>query len=82
MRLVIYGPGAVPVHQVPVVPISGVPAGVQGQVVGYDAAGNPVAVDMTAASLPPGQPGQVLGYGPDGTASPRDPRIPLESAQW
>lgn len=43
------------------------PSGAPGQVVGYDANGNPAALDPTAASIPAGAAGQVLGYGPGGS---------------
>lgn len=42
------------------------PAGTEGQLVGYGAGGTPVAVDPSAASLPVGTNGQVLGYGVGG----------------
>lgn len=54
----------------------GLPSGEPGQVIGYDAQGNPVAVDPASASLPPGQPGQVLGYNAQGVAVPIDPPAP------
>lgn len=59
-----------------------IPPGDPGQVVGYDADGKPIPVDMAAASFPPGSPGQVLGYGAGGAPEPQDPRIPLTTAQW
>ena len=43
-----------------------IPPGDPGQVVGYDADGKPIPVDMAAAIFPPGVPGQVLAMGPSG----------------
>ncbi|SNT76703.1 hypothetical protein [Paracoccus seriniphilus] len=54
----------------------GIPDGAPGQVVGYDAQGNPAAIDPRAAGLPPGQPGQVLGYDAEGVPGPIDPPVP------
>lgn len=45
----------------------GLPAGQEGQLVGYGAGGTPVAVDPSAASgFPVGTQGQVVGYGAGG----------------
>lgn len=50
------------------------PNGEPGQLVGYDANGNPAALDPTAASIPAGVAGQVLGY--DSGGSPVAVNIP------
>ena len=42
------------------------PVGVEGQIVGYDADGNPVAVTLPEGTLPAGAEGQLVGYGPGG----------------
>lgn len=42
------------------------PPGLPGQLVGYDAEGQPVAVNAPEGTLPPGVEGQLVGYGPGG----------------
>lgn len=52
-----------------VLPGAGVelPTGTAGQVVGYDAEGQPIAVSLPDGTLPAGNEGQLVGYGPGGT---------------
>ena len=60
----------------------GFPPGQPGQVIGYDAESNPIAIDPTAAGFPPGLPGQMFVYDEQGVAGPIDPFIPLETVDW
>lgn len=56
----------------PGIPLTGEP----GQIVGYDAQGNPAALDPSATSIPAGAPGQVLGYGAGGVPQAVNPPVP------